>query len=390
MRAREDSGLTQDDVAAALGVSRAMLSYWESGKRQPNERQLTGLARLYRVEVAGLLGDAPLDTVPDVAQMMFRGTGPEVPEPALPGLREFVDFLDGYASLAALVGVPIRGLTQSPFLAGAGFESVDDARRKSEEVRAFLRVGLGPIADVDEACELLGVTAFRASLGSDLSQTISGAFLDHADVGFAVLVNLDMTPGRRRFSLAHELAHALFHSASKFEISSSVKTPKERFADTFAGEFLMPTEGIRRVLEEYGSGPRIDDAADVILVQRYFRVSYYTALVRLRQARLLTAARYQEFKGVRPVLYARALGYDIDDEEFEQDPRIWRVRRFPRRYLRVLRAAVRSGAISPLSAAGLTNLSLDEVEELVRDNIGDLPEDDLELNEFESSGVVSA
>jgi hypothetical protein len=144
------------------------------------------------------------------------------------------------------------------------------------------------------------------------------------------------------------------------------------------------------VLEEYGSGPRIDDAADVILVQRYFRVSYYTALVRLRQARLLTAARYQEFKGVRPVLYARALGYDIDDEEFEQDPRIWRVRRFPRRYLRVLRAAVRSGAISPLSAAGLTNLSLDEVEELVRDNIGDLPEDDLELNEFESSGVVSA
>ena len=32
---RERAGLTQDDVAAALGVSRQMVSYWENDTRKP-------------------------------------------------------------------------------------------------------------------------------------------------------------------------------------------------------------------------------------------------------------------------------------------------------------------------------------------------------------------
>ena len=32
-RARELSGYSQEDVGATLGVSRAMVSYWESGTR---------------------------------------------------------------------------------------------------------------------------------------------------------------------------------------------------------------------------------------------------------------------------------------------------------------------------------------------------------------------
>ena len=35
-RARERASYSQDDVGAALGVSRAMVSYWESGSRVPN------------------------------------------------------------------------------------------------------------------------------------------------------------------------------------------------------------------------------------------------------------------------------------------------------------------------------------------------------------------
>lgn len=38
---------TQDDVAAALRVSRTMVSYWENGERIPTQRQLNGMARLY-------------------------------------------------------------------------------------------------------------------------------------------------------------------------------------------------------------------------------------------------------------------------------------------------------------------------------------------------------
>ncbi len=389
-RAREAIGYPQEDVANALGVTRTMISYWESGKRRPNERQLVALAHLYGVEVRDLLEAPAPEPRPDLVQMMFRGH-PNLGPQAKRGIGEFVGFLDTYAELADLINFPIRGLYQSRFGLVPGFDTLDDARRKAEEVRAHLRLGIGPVGDLDAICELLGVTVYRAGLGPDLETAVSGAFLKHPKVGFSVLVNLEMTPGRRRFTLAHELAHALFHSDRRpFVISGPTKDGQERFANAFAGEFLMPTEGIRRAMEEYGIGPQIDRPADVVHLQRFFRVSYATALVRLRQARALTAADFEAFKQVRPVLFADQLGYEPSDEEYEQDVERWRLRRFPPRFLALLRLAIARDAISVPTAANLTGLSIDEIEELVQE---DQPVDEQtreELAGFTAARVVDA
>jgi len=207
--------------------------------------------------------------------MLLGGADHELPDDAFPGLCEFVEFLDTYAELATAAKFPIRGMRQSPFVSGAGFGSGDDARRKAEEVRAYLRVGLGPIGDIDALCELLGVTVYRAPLGDDLARPVSGAFYDHPATGYSVLANLDMTAGRRRFTVGHELAHALFHGESRYIVSTSGKSPCERFADAFAGEFLMPTEGVRRVMKEQGFGPRIMNAStrDLIVFERSDRTT---------------------------------------------------------------------------------------------------------------------
>jgi len=379
-------------VANALGVSRAMVSYWEGGSRVPNDRQLAALSRLLRTPIAVLIGAEEPAPAPDVAAMLLRGTDQDLPDEARPGLREFVEFLDSYAELADSARFPIRGMHDSPFVGGVGFESADDARRKAEEVRAHLRVGLGPIGDIDALCELLGVTVYRAPLGLDLSHTVSGAFYSHPVVGFSLLVNLDMTPGRRRFTIAHELAHALFHSASeRYIVSTSGKPPRERFADAFAGEFLMPTEGVRRVMEKHGFGPRIDDPAEVIHLQRFFGVSYITALVRLRQAKFLTQPRLEQFKEVRPVLLARSLGFEISEEEYGPRRDLRRLERFPPRFRRLLRNAVNHGVLSVPSAAALTRLSIDEITELVALEVGGPgpnEEERAELDEYEASGIL--
>jgi hypothetical protein len=201
-----------------------------------------------------------------------------------------------------------------------------------------------------------------------------------------------MTPGRRRFTIAHELAHALFHSESeRYIVSTSGKPPRERFADAFAGEFLMPTEGVRRVMEEHGFGPRIDDPAEVIHLQRFFDVSYITALVRLRQAKSITQARFDEFKDLRPVLLARSLGFEISEEEYGPRRDLWRLERFPPRFRRLLRHAVQHGVISVPSAAALTRLSIDEMTELVATDMtgpGPMEEERAELDEYTASGIL--
>jgi hypothetical protein len=61
----------------------------------------------------------------------------------------------------------VHSLRQSPFVSAPGFEHAEDARRKAEEVRSSLRLGLGPVGDIDNVCDMLGVTVYRAELGED-------------------------------------------------------------------------------------------------------------------------------------------------------------------------------------------------------------------------------
>ena len=392
-RARELSGYSQEDVGATLGVSRAMVSYWESGTREPNDRQRSALARLYGVQLAGLAqGRAIEEAEGDIAGMLLRADDGIAPA-AVPGIREFGQFLDRYAELARILDESLHRMTRSPFGHRAQYAQKDDIRRKAEEVRKLVGLGTGPIVDLDPVCEILGITVYRAHLGTDLRKVPSGAFLNHPEIGFSILVNLGMTPGRRRFTVAHEMAHALYHSHETNRVVSRGRNPLETFADTFAGEFLMPREGVRRFMEKVGMDPRINDPADAIRIQRYFRVSWPTALVRLKQMNSITQATARRFEeSVRPLHLARSLGYAIAEEEMRQDSRRWRVRRLPRQFLKMLRSSVLNDVISPMTAASFSGLSLPDIVDLM----GQVPRHDDEawqlvldeFAEFRESGVI--
>src|SRR5690348_15551497 len=46
---REQLGLSQTDLARALGVTKSLLSHMEAGKRQPSEEQITTLSTVLRL-----------------------------------------------------------------------------------------------------------------------------------------------------------------------------------------------------------------------------------------------------------------------------------------------------------------------------------------------------
>ena len=92
------------------------------------------------------------------------------------------------------------------------------------------------------------------------------------------------------------------------------------------------------------------------------------------------------------MLFARALGYDTSDDEYQQDLERWRVERFPPRFRRLLRVAIRDGVISIPTAAALTRLSIDEVTDLIATGTASSPldsEERREMREFEDSGVIT-
>ncbi|MEU5639223.1 helix-turn-helix domain-containing protein [Streptomyces milbemycinicus] len=88
--ARETLGLTQDDVAGALGVPRTSVTAMESGQRNVTALELRRLARLYRRTVHWLLGEEEEEAAVDNA--LYRATA-ELSEDDKEQVLRFAQFL---------------------------------------------------------------------------------------------------------------------------------------------------------------------------------------------------------------------------------------------------------------------------------------------------------
>lgn len=53
---REEKGMTQDELAAAIGVTKQAVSHYERGTRYPRRDQLEALADLFNVDIDYLTG----------------------------------------------------------------------------------------------------------------------------------------------------------------------------------------------------------------------------------------------------------------------------------------------------------------------------------------------
>lgn len=60
---RDDIEMTQDDLALSLGVARATLASWETGRREPDQQTTCGIADYFNVSVDYLLGRTSIKNV---------------------------------------------------------------------------------------------------------------------------------------------------------------------------------------------------------------------------------------------------------------------------------------------------------------------------------------
>jgi hypothetical protein len=89
------------------------------------------------------------------------------------------------------------------------------------------------------------------------------ALLVPTDGSYRILCRADVTPGRRRFSLAHELSHLFFEAATEDRLFMRARKADdyyltetdrrlERACDALAAELLMPREWFARAVAERG------------------------------------------------------------------------------------------------------------------------------------------
>lgn len=87
---RNKRGLTQDQVANALGVKRARYNAWENDIAKPDIDMLKKIAQFYNVSTDYLLG---IETVETIAAHRTDDPTEQLPEDAKKSLEEFKQFL---------------------------------------------------------------------------------------------------------------------------------------------------------------------------------------------------------------------------------------------------------------------------------------------------------
>lgn len=148
--------------------------------------------------------------------------------------------------------------------------------------------------EIIRVCNNYGIKVFETYLKEDVSGLIivGDKKWDEYDSDKFILVNLSESAARRRFTIAHELAHYILHrngdtlyAHRDMNTDGENKTKIEREANYFAANILMPEAEVKNFVENVRSFV-IGKVPSFILVKEVadaFAVSESAADVRLRQ-----------------------------------------------------------------------------------------------------------
>jgi Zn-dependent peptidase ImmA (M78 family)/DNA-binding XRE family transcriptional regulator len=241
-RARYHRGLTQAELATAVGLDRTAVSRIEAGARSLAATELARFAVVLDVPVHDLLQPAPdRPHSPNLTRLLLRASAVTTNDE--PQLAWFVDLIEqaGAAADSLLPVLPER-LRALP-VAAAGELAARRVRR------ALALAADTPLLGLSGQLARLGVPVVVARFPS--ASRLAGCALTLPDGRAAILVNNNHPPPRQRFTVAHELGHLLFDTASPVSacdtgaVRPGPRSHSEQRADAFAAAFLLPRRALR-------------------------------------------------------------------------------------------------------------------------------------------------
>jgi Zn-dependent peptidase ImmA (M78 family)/transcriptional regulator with XRE-family HTH domain len=390
--AREACGMTQEEVARGLKLSRPTIAQMELGNRAVSSIELDRLAYLFGRDIREFLADDFQDK--DAFGALFRAHPEMTAQPKVANalrtclaLGREITNLERMLSIDRDIGTTAAYPLPPP---RNKWDAVQQGVRVAEEERRRLQLGISPLANVAEVLETQGVRTAQINLPDD----VSGLTLSEPSVGLFVVANSGHHLLRRRYSYAHEYAHVLLDRERLGTISRAANRDDliEVRANAFAANLLLPEEGIRQFTAALGKGvasrqqmdvfdeggvvhaafrvePRSQDMQlyDVVQLAHHFGVSRLAALYQLRNLRLLTEGELthlkQQEEAGRGKVVAEVLDLPEPDHETARNE-------FCHRFLALGLEALRRGEITRRKLeeiARMVEVSPDQVTRLVQD-----------------------
>jgi Zn-dependent peptidase ImmA (M78 family)/transcriptional regulator with XRE-family HTH domain len=343
-RAREALGLSLRELEAAIGsqVSAQAIGKYERGEMMPGSTVLLALTKALKVSPEFLLSERQIE----LAGVDFRKAPQAGAKEERAVAAAVLDRVERYLALEELF--PNVGKEwATPKGRVFHVQNAEDAEGAANALRQAWSLGIDPIPNMVELLEDQGIKV----IALDLPESVSGskAFVQRhkqKDVP-VIVVNQGHNGERRRFTLAHELAHLVL------QFNGLDHEQEEKAADRFAGAFLLPREMVFRALGEHRTSISLGELAEL---KQLFKVSIASLVVRSAQLNILTKAAYGH-------LWAQIKDLGWNGPQSTEPGKL--APEQPQRMQRLTMRAVVENAISEAKAAELLNISVRQLDKLL-------------------------
>lgn len=356
--ARERRGMTQEEAADAIGVSRTTMVAIEKGERRLRPHELVQLALEYGRDISDFVHPSRYEDI--FTDPQFRG--PEEYESKEDAqIEQWIETLKelsyDYYECGQLLASPL--IKKYP-------PEYDTGDLKPEEIGESIaleerqRLGLGdrPISDVRALLEQeVGLRIYYLPLKPS---KYSAIYVYSDRLGGCIAVNSQHPEERCRMSLAHDYGHFL---TSRYQPDLYIegifprRLRSERIADQFAIHFLMPTTAIIRRFTDIRRSQGKVTPYNLIDMAHYFGASFEALCYRLEELRLIPSGILEHLKeqGFRVRVVQQKLG--LESRTVNQN-------RLPLRHQMLAVEALSKGVISESHFANLMDMERLEARDI--------------------------
>lgn len=338
--ARKARGVTQQDVADFLDVSRPTYIAIEKGERNTSADEVRKLASFLGRKVHELVrpGEPVIELQPHLRAVAGKMKASD--ENVLyAGIDELQRLAEDYRELERLMNAPLQ-FDYPPVVDLSG--RIDPAQlAESVSVKERQRLGLGdqPVSNLRSLLEWdVGLRIFFWELPAN----IAGMYAYTPDLGCCILINRNHPAQKRRASIVHEYGHLIvdrYQPGIDYLSFPGRKPANERFAEQFALCFLMPTSSVRKRFQEIVTTTGDFQVADLCRLSHFYFVSVEAMALRLEQLAMMPKGTWQALResGLAP-RQAQAL-LELPSQPVSNHP-------YPERYKYLAVQAFEQGKIS--------------------------------------------
>lgn len=266
---RVSAGMSQADLGAALErADHTVVSKIESGTRRVSATEMFLIAKTLNKPLQWFV----MDEVPAaVSRRTDAGFDPELAVRLDEAIELFADDMRSLLRKGLIAAYP----RPTPAVPTSHSDAADVAR----DARKRAGLEYQPIEDLLAVCEELGMYVFVGEYGDSVDAACVTVDGDGGTAAGVAVINGEMPPGRKRVTVAHELAHWLIGDAYDAHSADS-----ETMVRSVAIHFLIPREGAARLWAEF---PHETTWRRAIRVAGTYRVSWTATVNQLKNLGLI-------------------------------------------------------------------------------------------------------